>query len=277
MQARLVLFWSALLLAAPMAFAHDPPGTPRNYCEDPGEWGVHDYGPPATGRLILLGSDSNVAGDCNGDGIPADFDGHLEYAFGGGWLTVNTVPDCNAEVGHHPATLITVDDVVLGETVAFRVAADTVNLVPPTDPNEPDCGDFQTDVSMMCAGSCTPGFPPSIDGTYVVFVGDVGNGSVGTLGHIITDVVLPPEPVCADPWHAFELAEGGSDGPWLRVGDCAFVNVVLDEGLVTVDFDDETSCVPLPAPLPRCAWPSTATSYTITAVTDASGEHRQEL
>jgi hypothetical protein len=193
MQPRLALLWASLLLAAPLAYAHDPAGTPKNYCEDPSEWGVHDYAPPSTGRLIFLGQDGNIAGDCDGDGIVADFDGHLEFAFGGGWLTAADVdPACNVETAHHPVFgPISVTDVVLGNTVVFRVASDTVNLVPPTDPAAPDCGDFVADNVTNCVGSCTVTFPPGLDGTYPIFVGFVhqdapGEAAVGTGGHIIS-------------------------------------------------------------------------------------------
>lgn len=52
---------------------------------------THDYGPPALGFLIFNLQDGNLLGngaanDCDGDGVPADFDRHLEYQQGGATL-----------------------------------------------------------------------------------------------------------------------------------------------------------------------------------------------
>jgi hypothetical protein len=161
---------AAALMAAPAALAHDPPGTLKNYCEDPAEWNTHDYGPPATGIFIALGQDGNIAGDCNEDGVPADYDLHIEWAIGGAWLTVGTVPDCNSETGHHPRFgPIRVDDAVNGNTQAFTVASDFINRAPV--PDQPDCGDFESDESTDCVGSCSVTFPEGLDGTYQVYVG----------------------------------------------------------------------------------------------------------
>ena len=172
-----LLALAAALLAAPLALAHNPAGTPKNYCEDPSEWNVHDYGPLGTGSLIALGQDGNILGDCNGDTIPADYDGHVEWALGGGWLSVDSGDGatsgtifCYGEVGHHPVFgPITVDDVVFGQTVPFTVGADV----------DPGCGDFITDVHQDCVGTCFVTFPPGPDGAYVVYV-----GPVGVAGHI---------------------------------------------------------------------------------------------
>jgi hypothetical protein len=116
-----LLVTTALALAiAPLAFAHDPAGTPKNYCEPLGEWNVHDYGAPATGALIFGHEDGNLGGDCSGNtvlnpGGPcvyedpnspigsglglcdseidpplADWDFHSEFAFGGAWILVDS-------------------------------------------------------------------------------------------------------------------------------------------------------------------------------------------
>jgi hypothetical protein len=231
MNRNLILLVAMAFAAAPFAVAHEPTGTPKNYCEDPAEWNVHDYAPPADGHLIFLGQDGNIVEDCDESGsnvsvfycidplltpeacaacpdpddppeiceivLPAaDFDGHIEFAFGGAWLSVTTVPECNSEVGHHPQFgPITVEDAVFGATVAFWVASDFNNSIPPTDPNEPNCGDFESDNGSECIGSCTVTFPAGLDGTYQVYVGggvsvDTGGEtpeadvSVGTYGHI---------------------------------------------------------------------------------------------
>ena len=131
------------------------------------------------------------AGLCGADLNPpvADWDGHNEFAFGGAWILVTTgagVPSADPTVGagtaycfgadgHHasygPAT---VTDLVLGQTVAFSVYSDTVDLTGTGS----GCGDFISDHSAICVGTCTVTFPPGIDGAYVVFV-------TGTAGHII--------------------------------------------------------------------------------------------
>ena len=79
----------AALLAAPLAIAHEPAGTPKNYCEPPSEWNTHDWNsdPPST-RFSTKGigtesgsttshssgdpkyqwpyMDGNLGGDCSG-------------------------------------------------------------------------------------------------------------------------------------------------------------------------------------------------------------------
>lgn len=182
----------ALALAtAPFAYAHEPAGTFKNYCEDPSEWGTHDY-VVAVGFATFLPQDGNIGGDCDGDTVPADYDGHVEWAAGGSWLSVNSGDGatggslaCYGEEGHHPDFgPFTVTDFVLGRTLPFRVESDTASLVPPTDPTAPACGDFQTDASTLCVDTCIVTFPPGLDGVYYVFVGDVVSGAVGTLGHV---------------------------------------------------------------------------------------------
>ena len=190
-----------LLLGAPLAFAHAPlSGTPKNYCEDPSEWNVHDYGPPATGLLAIrppIISDGNILGDCNGDGVPADFDGHSEFALGGAWLMADSGDGstggsvaCYGEVAHHPffGQFWAFDD-VFGAGIPFTVASDTLNEVDPG--TVPDCGDFTTDNHHTCFGMCIVTFPPGLDGAYIVYVGDVLTGAPGTLGHIGTGAVAP--------------------------------------------------------------------------------------
>ena len=124
MNAKLILLCAIAVAAAPLAFAHSPAGTPKNYCEDQssGEWQVHDYGPVASGRLIYGNEDGNLGGDCepgftvtpsavpcpdnqwsfgvDEEPVPAtyvcvnppvaDWDGHNEFAFGGAWLLANS-------------------------------------------------------------------------------------------------------------------------------------------------------------------------------------------
>ena len=207
---------AAALLAAPLAFAHSPAGTPKNYCEPEGdEWFEHEYGPPATGRLLFGYEDGNLAGDCNpgfalgepcvgferpGDPLSlyadlcghnppfADWDRHNEYAFGGGWLLVysgmNDPSDpngpgtlyCYGAQGHHANyPVVTVEDLVLGQGATFTVASDYLDLTGSAG----GCGDFYEE-SVTCVGSCAVPFPHGLDGAYRVYVHE------GTAGHIMT-------------------------------------------------------------------------------------------
>ena len=117
MASKQIVLCALFLTAAPFAYAHDPAGTPKNYCEPQAEWDVHDYGAPANGVLFQGYEDGNLAADCDGatsvnPGTPcagfedpadplsfyaglcdsdvnlpfADPDGHAEYALGGAWL-----------------------------------------------------------------------------------------------------------------------------------------------------------------------------------------------
>jgi hypothetical protein len=180
-----ILSLALALLAAPFTGAHSEGGG-RNYCEDPSEWQSHDYGYGTGGLIVSNGADGNIAGDCDGDGVPADFDGHIEFAYGGAYLSAGDSPSCNSERAHHPRFgPFSVSDLVNGETVSFFVAADFINAVPPTDPAAPNCGDLQMDKATLCVGTCTVTFPEGLDGMYVVFVGSL-DGSVTTSGHVAT-------------------------------------------------------------------------------------------
>ena len=189
-----LLALAAALLAAPLTMATHAPaglGLPKITCEDPSIWNNHEYWVPSTGFAVFLLTDGNLE-DCDGDTIPADFDDHSEFALGGAWLMVDSgdgVTDgslaCYGEAGHHPTFgPFTVVDAVIGAATPFLVASDTENLVPPTDPAEPDCGDFTTDNSTQCVGTCTVTFTAGIDGTYILYVGDLLGGTPGTGGQI---------------------------------------------------------------------------------------------
>jgi hypothetical protein len=179
MNAKTLLLVSLVASAAPAALAHSPAGTPKNYCEDPSEWNTHDYLPVANGKLFFYSQDGNFGGDCNGDGVPADFDFHLDYAFGGALLTVADVPACNTEFAHHPRYgPFSVIDNVFGSGQAFWVTADLFSVL-----SGNPCGDFESDVTEGCVGTCSVTFPPSLDGTYRIFVG-YSAGGPGTSGHV---------------------------------------------------------------------------------------------
>lgn len=174
----LVLALAMALLAAPLALAHEPRGTPKTHCESPAERSVHDYG--LLPRARHDGATTSLCG--SGDVLG---DGHAEYGFGawtllllvdsdGDWLGGGTVA-CFGEAGHHPVFgLVTVDDVTHGTGLSFIVAADTAD---PTGVGG-GCGDFQDDVAISCTGACTPAFGPGMDGAYHVHL------QGGTLGHL---------------------------------------------------------------------------------------------
>lgn len=165
------------LVVAPFAVAHEPRGTPKNYCEPGWETSVHEYGPPATGVLIYGDEDGNLLADCSGMGIVGDWDGHTEFALGGarilaGWEAL----DCYGAEPHHDAYgPFTVDDLLLGYGATFTVASDTVDLL---GGSAGPCGDFEEDMSTDCVGTCTVTFPPGLDGAYLIYV-------QGTQGHVI--------------------------------------------------------------------------------------------
>ena len=210
---------AAARMAAPLAFAHSPAGTPKDYCEPSSEWNTHEYA-TGTGAFILGNEDGNIGGNCSGTtnvnpGTPcagfedpadplsfyaglcdaeidppvADYDGHTEFATGGGWLYVCDsacgvsgagagTTECFGDAAHH-GTFVTVDDVVLTNAVTFDVAADNVDAAAvAAGLPENECGDFESDVSQPCVGSCAIGFPAGLDGSYQVYV-------QGTAGHIV--------------------------------------------------------------------------------------------
>ena len=193
---------------APLAFAHDPMGTPKLYCETTDEWAIHDYGAPASGNLIQGYEDGNLA-DCDGvftfepivdtqdpfnsgwsfNPPLADFDGHAEYSRGGAWVLVETglgeasadptvgagTLYCYGDPGHHPKYgPFIVEDRFLETGVSFSVYADTEDLLGDGE----GCGDFESDFGTDCLDNCKVTFPPGLDGSYQVYV-------QGTMGHVI--------------------------------------------------------------------------------------------
>jgi len=155
----LVPLATTLLLLSPIGFAHIPPG-PKNWCESPSEMHVHDYwpsgyyangdpghmwvyeGPDNHGDSNFLHGpwDGNVLGDCNGDTVPLDPDGHKEFAIAGAilaaddggvypsgfWAGASWGSDaCLGEMADHvPGTLISLTDTATGGAVGFSVLAD---------------------------------------------------------------------------------------------------------------------------------------------------------
>lgn len=173
-----ILLVAAALAVAPLAFAHQPAGTPKDYCEPYPDWFEHDYGALSVGQFSFVYYDGNLA-DCNGDGVPYDADGHFEYATGGAFFPVDSFGSGGGSVGcygldgHHPAFgQFTVNDLALGAGTGFIVGADTYDG---TGLN-PACGDGFVDALSHCVGSCSVTFPPGLDGSYYVFID-------GTQGH----------------------------------------------------------------------------------------------
>lgn len=150
------------------------------YCEPVEEWRVHRYASPATGIVVHGLADANMD-DCDADGMPADHDGHSEFAFGGAWLLVGSGTGepsadptagagtlyCYGEEGHH-ANFLTAraTDAVLGAGATLTIAADNVDVSGTGD----GCGDWESDASTTGIGSVTATFPHGLDGAYVVFV-----------------------------------------------------------------------------------------------------------
>ena len=203
------------LAASPAAFAHNPAGTPKNYCEPLDDWFVHDYAPLATGTFVFLPTDGNVGGDCNpgfsvgvggtivcvsvspsliyvnwceANSPVSDWDGHTEWAQGGANLLVlsgSGSPSADPSVGAgtlycwaangHHANFATV---TVTDALLGSGATFTVtaDTVDLTGTGE-GCGDNLSDGGQECVGTCTVTFPAGLDGSYQVFV-------TGTLGHI---------------------------------------------------------------------------------------------
>ena len=142
------------------------------------------------------------AWDCNGDGIPGDYDGDWETGVGGGFFGYGpwaNEPTCNYGLAAHGASVV-VNDVVFGSAIAFVIGADdtsgpaiSVDPVtgetvcetdgsitpgdPTTDPTA-DADDCLTDVYVGSGTTCGAGG----DGGYWVFLNGalVSEGAGGT-------------------------------------------------------------------------------------------------
>lgn len=203
-----ILFLTSVvaILAFPFAFAHTDGGiygAAKTYCEYlKGDQNVHDYAGGAGAPLfpfLVLFVDGN-AQDCDGDGVPYDYDGHSEWAVGGAWLLASDAgaplagsTACFGEYPHHPLYPDAwVFDHVWAAGVIFFVAADTVNLVGPDPTTGVDCGDGLEDTSTpYCVDHCPVGFAPGTDGAYRVYIIGVridgeDHYFPATLGHVYT-------------------------------------------------------------------------------------------
>ena len=208
MQKTFLLGLAALLVAAPLTYAHQPVGTPKPYCETtPLERQVHDFAVGRRDVLVFYGYDGNLA-DCNGDTTLGDFDGHQEWANGGGWVLSSEqiqtpeqdgATNCFGAAAHHAIfPTVTVTDTA-GNPLAFKIGIDwPMGTNGDPDPNTPyACGDGFIDPcetgnpgevdDLTCeandrlidaVGSITlTGWLPGQDGSYIVFVD-------GSAGHI---------------------------------------------------------------------------------------------
>lgn len=158
-------------------------GAPRTTCDSHTGDRDHEYG-PSTGFVLAAGTDGAL--DCEN---LLQGDGHFEFALGGAWLLACEA-SCGGDGGgsfacwgttadHAAFPEVVVYDQVLSSfeseddhagNVAFQVSADLVNNVPPLDPNESNCGDFEDDMMQDCVDSCFVTFPPGLDGSYAVYV-----------------------------------------------------------------------------------------------------------
>lgn len=145
-----------LTLLLPMTGAHTPPG-PKNFCETTSDVPIHDYvgpwtptGPDVkslTSGYQIVSANGNIDGDCDGDTVPGDSDGHMDWATGGATLLAQSwgglfwnweYQDYDAIYGsqvclgegadHVPLTTITAVDSVVGGAVAFGVYSDWPRL-----------------------------------------------------------------------------------------------------------------------------------------------------
>ena len=196
------------LVLLPAAYAHTDgsAGGSKLYCEDlAGDWHTHDYF-SGTGFTLSPASDASVP-PCAYD---PTWDGHYEFAYGGAYLLACEAfcvsPDGLVGAGasqcwdtyadHEQFPRVYVNDLQLsaiGLDVAFTIAVDWWNNVPPVDPTHPECGDLETDIAVDCVNDCQVPFPPGLDGAYLVYV-------QGTQGHVSTgarapDTLIPAAPL----------------------------------------------------------------------------------
>ena len=163
-------------------YAHCPHDSPHS----------HTYGSSggARGRSRTLGNGESGSGsttvyefntmDCNGDGLPWDFDGDYETGSGGAFFGHGPWADeiiCGYGLRTHGDT-VTVNDVVFGGNVAFIIGADdTSGPVIRVDP-------VTGETSCSTDGSITPGDPtadPNADEDDCLTEVYVGSGK--TCGH----------------------------------------------------------------------------------------------
>ena len=106
------------------------------------------------GHGVVTVQDTN-SGDCDGDGVPGDFDGDWETGVGGAFFGYGpwaNEPTCNWGLHTHGST-VRVNDVVFGDDVWFVVGADDTSG--PQQMQDPLTGQS----SCMTDGSITPGDP----------------------------------------------------------------------------------------------------------------------
>lgn len=173
---RSAFLWAAaaLLLAIPFSAGHASgplAGVPKTYCEDHlGDTNVHEYGPPLLWLPPSLPRPPRAfdgsLGDCDGDGIPGDPDGHAEYSASEVRLA-SAYPwfGCPTETPHHPVNPTVHATDATGAPVRFSVY--TAGGAHPLFPCEesPVLQDWRD-----CFGSCYVPFPPGGDGLYRVYL-----------------------------------------------------------------------------------------------------------
>ena len=198
---------AAAFLAAPLALAHEPAGTPDRFCTGPAN--VHDYG-PSTGSIIITFWDGNaeecqdvpelqpfwpctdptvgtLAEDVCAQNTPVDYDREQEYGIGGALLAAQEPAslDCWNTPAHHPVNpVVYAEDLAFGSDVRIVVSADwsrdaswgcgdsnheACDYDDPAEPPGVTCNPLDQEVEGVGTGTYAP-FGPGEDGTYVVFV-----------------------------------------------------------------------------------------------------------
>lgn len=108
-----------LIFLLPLGTAHDPAGTPKDYCEYWPDVSYHEYA-GVNGPLLPLSG--NLTGDCdNAISLTPDRDGHDEFAIGGAFL----------HAGHHGNT-ICVEGALLYEINSISYTAPCTTVSPST-------------------------------------------------------------------------------------------------------------------------------------------------
>ena len=96
------------------------------------------------------------AQDCDGDGVPGDYDGDWETGVGGAFFGYGpwaNEPTCNYGLAVHGGVVVAVNDVVFGADVWFTIGADATRG--PVVSVDPGTGETTCETS----GSITPGDP----------------------------------------------------------------------------------------------------------------------
>lgn len=156
--------------------------------------------------------DSNVLGDCNGDGVPGDFDGDLDMGIGGGFFGSGTTWEALCHYGYNVHALAGVAANFFGLSVRGEVGVD--------DPHGPSPPVFDPVTGQELQGCQT-------DGT----ISDNPSGGPSPDGDCLVGF--------SDTWSACGAGVGGDDGYWVFVYDDADTGgdaALAGMGMLTADF-----------------------------------------